>query len=148
MRLGGGSGGEYSLVAQPVISLRSLSPGPDLTRSYPDSYLEPPSPILDLAQLSQLSHVYFDCIMSFVVIIPIKIPMLHHDAIFDVSLCVYPRHVKDIVLDLKFHSCKQGGRTWSLSSGAKMALKIFVKSVFTIFASNASFLRVIANLQN
>ena len=36
----------------------------------------------------------------------------------------------------------------SLSSGAKMAMKIFVKHVFTIFASNASFLRVIANLQN
>ena len=36
----------------------------------------------------------------------------------------------------------------SLSSGAKMAMKIFVKRVFTIFASNASFLRVIANLQN
>ena len=36
----------------------------------------------------------------------------------------------------------------SLSSGAKMAMKIFVKRVFTIFASNASFLHVIANLQN
>ena len=36
----------------------------------------------------------------------------------------------------------------SLSSAAKMAMKIFVKRVFTIFASNASFLRVIANLQN
>ena len=36
----------------------------------------------------------------------------------------------------------------SLSSGAKMAMKISVKRVFTIFASNASFLRVIANLQN
>ena len=36
----------------------------------------------------------------------------------------------------------------SLSSGAKMAMKIFAKRVFTIFASNASFLRVIANLQN
>ena len=36
----------------------------------------------------------------------------------------------------------------SLSSGAKMAMKIFVKHVFTIFASNASFLCVIANLQN
>ena len=35
-----------------------------------------------------------------------------------------------------------------LSSGAKMAMKIFVKRVFTIFASNASLLRVIANLQN
>ena len=35
-----------------------------------------------------------------------------------------------------------------LSSGAKMAMKIFVKRLFTIFASNASFLRVIANLQN
>ena len=28
----------------------------------------------------------------------------------------------------------------SLSSGAKMAMEIFVKRVFTIFASNASFL--------
>ena len=36
----------------------------------------------------------------------------------------------------------------SLSSGAKIAMKIFVKRVFTIFASNVSFLRVIANLQN
>ena len=36
----------------------------------------------------------------------------------------------------------------SLSSEAKMAMKIFVKRVFTIFASNASFLRVTANLQN
>ena len=35
----------------------------------------------------------------------------------------------------------------SLWSGAKMAMKIFVKRVFTIFATNASFLRVIANLQ-
>ena len=34
----------------------------------------------------------------------------------------------------------------SLSWGAKMAMKIFVKRVFTIFATNASFLRVIANL--
>ena len=30
----------------------------------------------------------------------------------------------------------------SISSGAKMAMKIFAKWVFTIFASNASFLRV------
>ena len=36
----------------------------------------------------------------------------------------------------------------SLSSGAKVAMEIFVKCVVTIFASNASFLRVIANLQN
>ena len=36
----------------------------------------------------------------------------------------------------------------SLSSGAKMAMKISVKRVFAIFASNASFLRGIANLQN
>ena len=36
----------------------------------------------------------------------------------------------------------------SLSSGAKLAMKIFVKRVFKMFASNASFLRVIANLQN
>ena len=36
----------------------------------------------------------------------------------------------------------------SLSSGAKMAMKVFVKRVFTISVSNASFSRVIANLQN
>ena len=36
----------------------------------------------------------------------------------------------------------------SLSSGAKLAMKIFVKRELTIFASNAPFLRVIANLQN
>ena len=35
----------------------------------------------------------------------------------------------------------------SLSSGAIMAMKIFVKRVFTIFATNAPFLRIIANLQ-
>ena len=35
----------------------------------------------------------------------------------------------------------------SLSSGAKMAVKIFVKRIFTIFATKASFLRVIVNLQ-
>ena len=35
----------------------------------------------------------------------------------------------------------------SLSSGAKMAMEIFVKRVFTIFALNALFLRVIATLQ-
>ena len=48
-------------------------------------------------------------------------------------------------------SCLVGPRVaepGSLSSAAKMAMKIFVKRVFTIFASNASFLRVIANLQN
>ena len=38
----------------------------------------------------------------------------------------------------------QGGRTWQPFVGRKMAMKIFVKRVFTIFASNASFLRVIA----
>ena len=35
----------------------------------------------------------------------------------------------------------------SLSSVAKMAMKIFVKRVFTIFASNASFLRVREGVQ-
>ena len=35
----------------------------------------------------------------------------------------------------------------SLLSGAKMAMKFFVKRVFTIFVTNASFLRVITNLQ-
>ena len=36
----------------------------------------------------------------------------------------------------------------SLSSGAKQAMKIFAKRVFTIFATNAPFFRAIANLQN
>ena len=35
----------------------------------------------------------------------------------------------------------------SLSARAKEAIKDFVKHVFTIFATNASFLRVMANLQ-
>ena len=35
----------------------------------------------------------------------------------------------------------------SLSARAKMPIQIFVKRVFTIFAKNASFLHVIANLQ-
>ena len=34
----------------------------------------------------------------------------------------------------------------SLSARAKMAIKTFVKRVFTFFATNASFLCVIANL--
>ena len=47
-----------------------------------------------------------------------------------------------------FHCCfGQGGRTWQPFVGSKMAMKIFVKLVFAIFASNALFLRVIANLQ-
>ena len=36
----------------------------------------------------------------------------------------------------------------SFSSGAKMVMKIFVKRIITIFASNASFLHVIPKLQN
>ena len=36
----------------------------------------------------------------------------------------------------------------SLSSEAKMAMKIFVKRVFTIFATNASFLREIKKFAN
>ena len=34
-----------------------------------------------------------------------------------------------------------------LSAGAKMAMKPFVKRVFTFFATNASFLRVISNFR-
>ena len=41
----------------------------------------------------------------------------------------------------------QGGRTWQPFVWAKMAMKIFVKRLFTIFATNASCLHVIANLQ-
>ena len=49
-----------------------------------------------------------------------------------------PKHFKD-VLNLSFRVVEVG----SLSSKAKMAMKIFVKRVFTIFATNASFLCVI-----
>ena len=35
----------------------------------------------------------------------------------------------------------------SLSARARMGMKIFVRHVFAIFATNASFLRIIANLQ-
>ena len=35
----------------------------------------------------------------------------------------------------------------SLSAKAKMATKVFVRRVFAIFATNESFLRIIANLQ-
>ena len=42
------------------------------------------------------------------------------------------------------HSVAGLGR---LSAGAKMAMKPFVKRVFTIFATNASFLRVISNFR-
>ena len=34
----------------------------------------------------------------------------------------------------------------SLSARAQLAVQIFIKRVFTIFATNASFLRIIANL--
>ena len=34
-----------------------------------------------------------------------------------------------------------------LSAGAKMAMKPFVKRVFTIFATNASYLRVLSNFR-
>ena len=43
-------------------------------------------------------------------------------------------------------SCRVAG-LGRLSAGAKMAMKPFVKRVFTIFATNASFLRVISNFR-
>ena len=56
------------------------------------------------------------------------------------------RDVTDAGPQLTFFDARMA-ELGSLSSGAKMAMKIFVKRVFTIFATNASFLRVIANLQ-
>ena len=47
-----------------------------------------------------------------------------------------------------FKSVAQGGRTWQPFVGSKNGNENFVKCVFTIFASNASFLRIIANLQS
>ena len=56
---------------------------------------------------------------------------------------------KDIRLtDLQPQYALQGGRTWQSFVRGKMALKIFVKRIFTIFTSNASFLHENANLQN
>ena len=54
------------------------------------------------------------------------------------------KHLGFLVSPFRGRVAELGG----LSLGAKMAMQIFVKRVFTIFASNASFLRVIANLQN
>ena len=47
---------------------------------------------------------------------------------------------------LRFGQKARVAELGSLSLGAKMATEIFVKRVFTIFATNESFLLVIANL--
>ena len=60
--------------------------------------------------------------------------------------CRPPHHPLDLNDGKKSGWCRVA-ELGSLSSGAKMAMKIFVKRVFTIFATNASFLRVIANFQ-
>ena len=66
-----------------------------------------------------------------------KITIFFEHHIFSRSFNVYQMYPRSRVAELG-----------SLSSGAKMVMKIFVKRLFTIFAINASFLRVIANLQN
>ena len=53
-----------------------------------------------------------------------------------------------MLLDVRQFDRSRVAELGSVSSGAKMEMKMFVKRVFTIFASNASFLRVIASLQN
>ena len=53
-------------------------------------------------------------------------------------------HGKQPMYDMEQYRVAELG---SLSSGAKMAMKISVKRVFTIFATNGSLLRIIANLQ-
>ena len=45
-----------------------------------------------------------------------------------------------------YTSCRVAG-LGRLSAGAKMAMKPFVKHVFTIFTTNKSFLRVISNFR-
>ena len=67
------------------------------------------------------------------------------DGDFDVDVEVDVDVDVDVIMVIVIRRVAELG---SLSSGAKMALKIFVNCIFTIFASNASFLRVIANLQN
>ena len=47
--------------------------------------------------------------------------------------------------DIMFQTARVAG-LGRLSAVAKMAMKPFVKRVFTIFATNASFLCIIANL--
>ena len=41
----------------------------------------------------------------------------------------------------------QGGRSWQPFGEGKMATKVFVRHVFPMFATNATFLRVIAKFQ-
>ena len=73
----------------------------------------------------------------------------------EINLHFNSKYLIDAVLTLRQCFCAMNNMSGhrvaelgSLSSGAKMAMEIFVKRVFTIFASNASFLRIIANLQN
>ena len=67
------------------------------------------------------------------------------DGDFDVDVEVDVDVDVDVIMVIVIRRVAELG---SLSSGAKMAMKIFVKRVFTIFASKALFLRVIAYLQN
>ena len=48
---------------------------------------------------------------------------------------------------LVLFDCTRVAGLGRLSAGAKMAMKPFVKRVFTIFVTNASFLRVISNFR-
>ena len=53
--------------------------------------------------------------------------------------------LSDSVLDIRQ---EQGDRSWQLSANANLAKNFFVRNIVAIFATNSSFLRVIANLQN
>ena len=77
--------------------------------------------------------------------------MSHHGQVYDYNRLSGDDYLGEALLPLPLPGEVMTTRVaelGSLSSGAKMAMKMFVKRVFTIFASNASFLRVIANLQN
>ena len=53
----------------------------------------------------------------------------------------------DLVLLVHFFWAGQGGRSWQPFGECKNCRKIFVLTIFAFFATNSSFLRVIANLQ-
>ena len=66
--------------------------------------------------------------------------------VFSIADCVDNDAVKATCIRIRWRSMRVAG-LGRLSAGAKMAMKPFVKRVFTIFATNASFLRVISNFR-
>ena len=79
------------------------------------------------------------------------IALYHHIVQLLASIC--PEHCLSRTLSRRLmlqngdHRVPPAAGLGRLSAGAKMAMKPFVKRVFTIFATNASFLRIISNFR-